>query len=295
MTTKRRDLLKLAALGGAACALGTSSPVMAQNAASQKTPWAELMGWRVGCQLYSFRLYTFQQAVEKTAQTGSRYCEIFLGQKIDDSKKTSDAVEDKAVRKLMKTIFADYGVIPLSVGVTGATRPVFDFAAEMGLYAISAEPKFETLKEIDALTEEYKINVALHNHPQPSIYWNYKTVLEQIKDCGPRIGACADIGHWMRSDINPLEAVKALKGRIIQFHFKDLNEYGKGPDGKVLGHDVPWGTGKADVPAILAEVAAQRFHGSFFAEYEYNWETSVPEITQSIAFFNETARKIIME
>jgi len=288
MTSNRRDLLKLAALGGATFALGTVPFATAQDAAGKKAPWAELMGWRVGCQLYSFNRYPFKEAVEKTAQTGSRYCEIYLGQKIDDSKKTSDGVKDKTVRKLMKTIFADYGVIPLSVGVTGADRPVFEFAAEMGLQAISSEPKFDKLPEVNALTEEYRINVALHNHPKPSIYWDYKTVLEHLKDCGPRIGSCADVGHWMRSEINPIEAIKALNGRMIQFHFKDLNEYGK-------GHDVPWGTGKADVPAILAELAAQRFQGPFFAEYEYNWETSVPEITQSIAFFNETARKIIAE
>jgi sugar phosphate isomerase/epimerase len=287
MTKNRRDLLKLAALGGATLALGTGTVAMAQDA-GKKAPWAELMGWRLGCQLYSFNRYTFQQAVEKTAQTGARYCEIFLGQKIDDSKNTGDAVGNKEVRKLMKTVFADYGIIPLSVGVCGSDRAVFEFAAEMGLYAISSEPGFDQLAEINALTEEYKINLALHNHPKPSIYWDYKTVLEQLKDCGPRIGACADIGHWMRSEINPLEALKALKGRIIQFHFKDLHEF-------VKGHDVPWGTGKADVPAILAELAAQRFHGPFFAEYEHNWETSVPEITQSVAFFNETAKKIITE
>ncbi len=288
MMKNRRDLLKLAAFGGAALALGNGIPATAQESAEKKAPWAELMGWRVGCQLYSFNRFTFQQAVEKTAQAGARYCEIFLGQKINDTQKTSDAVGNKAVRKLMKTIFADNGVIPLSVGVCGADRAVFEFAADMGLYAISSEPKFDKLAEIDKMTQEYRINVALHNHPKPSIYWDYKTVLEQLKDCGPRIGACADIGHWMRSEINPIEAIQALKGRIIQFHFKDLDQYGK-------GHDMPWGTGKADVPAILAELAAQKFHGPFFAEYEYNWENSVPEITQSIAFFNETAKKLISE
>ena len=285
MTKTRRDLLKLAALGGATLALGNT--VLAQDAA-KKAPWAELMGWRFGCQLYSFNRFTFKEAVEKTAQTGARYCEIYLGQKIDDSKNTGHAVGDKNLRKLMKTILADYGIIPLSVGVCGAGRDVFEFAAEMGLYAISSEPGFDKLKEIDKLTEEYKINVALHNHPKPSIYWDYKTVLEQLKDCGPRIGACADTGHWMRSDINPVEAIKALKGRIIQFHFKDLHEYGK-------GHDLPWGTGKADVPAILAELAAQRFNGPLFAEYEHNWDNNAPDIAQGIAFVNDVAKKMITE
>ena len=39
------------------------------------------------------------------------------------------------------------------------------------------------------------------------------------------IGSCSDTGHWMRSDINPIEALQALgsKGRIISLHFKDLD------------------------------------------------------------------------
>jgi len=286
MMNNRRDLFKLAALGG--LALGTGNLVLAQGAGTQTAPWAELMGWRFGCQLYSFNKFTFREAVEKAAQTGGRYCEIFLGQRIDDSKNTGQAVGDKSLRKLMKTILADYGIIPLSVGVCGSDRAVFDFAAEMGLYAISSEPAFDQLPAINKLTEEYKINIALHNHPKPSPYWDYKTVLEQIKDCGPRIGACADTGHWMRSNINPVEAIKALKGRIIQFHFKDLNQYGG-------GHDLPWGTGEADVPAILAELADQRFNGPFFAEYEHNWDNNTPDIAQGIAFVNEVARKMITE
>ncbi len=289
----RRDLLKLAAFGGAALALGNTNFVTAQETAEKKSaPWAELMGWRVGCQLYSFNRFSFRQAVEKAAQAGARYCEMYPGQKIDKvdgSKSTGDALNDKSVCKLMKTILADYGVIPLSFGVCGADRKVFDFAAEMGLYAISTEPGFDKLPEISKMADEYKINVALHNHPNPSIYWDYKIVLEHLADCSERVGSGADIGHWMRSDINPLEAIKALKGRIIQFHFKDLDKFGKG------AHDMPWGTGQADVPAILKELADQKFRGPFFAEYEYNWDNNVPEITQSLAFFNETAKKLITE
>ena len=288
MTKKRRDLLKLAALGSAAIVLGTGNTASAQNISEKTPPWAELMGWRFGCQLYSFNRFTFKQAVEKAAQTGGRYCEIFLGQRIDDSKNTGNAVGDKSIRKLMKTILADYGIIPLSVGVCGAGRDVFDFAAEMGLYAISTEEGFDKLQEVSKLTEEYRINAALHNHPKPSIYWDYKIVLERLKDCGPRVGACADTGHWMRSNINPVEAIKALKGRIIQFHFKDLNQFGG-------GHDLPWGTGQADVPAILAELADQRFSGPFFAEYEHNWDNNAPDIAQGIAFVNGAAKKMITE
>ena len=84
----------------------------------------------------------------------------------------------------------------------------------------------------------------------------------------------------MRSGINPLEALKKLEGRVVSLHFKDLNE--ASPD----AHDVPWGTGKADVKALLTELKRQGFKGVFSIEYEHNWENSVPDIAQCVANFD---------
>jgi sugar phosphate isomerase/epimerase len=61
-------------------------------------------------------------------------------------------------------------------------------------------------------------------------------------------------------------ALKKLEGRIISFHFKDLNEMGP------LAHDMPWGQGKADVKALLKEIKRQGIKAVFSIEYEYNWD-----------------------
>jgi sugar phosphate isomerase/epimerase len=111
-------------------------------------------------------------------------------------------------------------------------------------------------------------------------------VLMVCKDRSKRIGACCDTGHWMRSDINPVEALKKLEGRIISFHLKDLNEYGKG------AHDVPWGTGRADIKAILTEVHRQGVKPVFSVEYEYHFGHSLPEITECVAYFNKVAGEL---
>jgi sugar phosphate isomerase/epimerase len=98
------------------------------------------------------------------------------------------------------------------------------------------------------------------------------------KDRDQRIGACADTGHWVRSGIKPVEALRLLKGRVLSSHLKDLHE----ASGK--GHDVPWGTGVADIKAVLDEFRAQGFEGPISAEYEHNWENNVGEVKQSIDF-----------
>jgi sugar phosphate isomerase/epimerase len=85
-------------------------------------------------------------------------------------------------------------------------------------------------------------------------------------------------GHWVRSGLTPLDCYKILEGHIVSTHFKDLNE--KSPK----AHDVPFGTGVSDIPALLDELKRQGFKGNISIEYEYNWEQSLPEVAQCIGF-----------
>ena len=290
----RRDLLKLAAGTAVGLTLGTGLRSASAQTATASYPgsdtiWAEQLGWRLGCHIYSFNRFTFEEGVKKNVQTGCRVCEVFPGQKIAASTNgTIGPGMSKDDKKLFKTILADNGCVCLTIGVTDASERTFDFCSEMGIQVINSEPQFKDLPAIDKLCEKYDVKVGLHNHPTPSIYWDFKTVLENIKDLSPRIGACADTGHYMRSGIKPLDAIKALKGRIVSFHFKDLNKFGGG------AHDVAWGKGEADVAGILRELADQRFHGCFSAEFEHNWDNSVPEIAEGVKFFNETAKSIVL-
>jgi len=269
----------LAGLGG--------SRLLAEQLA-QGAPNAEKLGWRLGCQAYSFNRFTFYEAIDKTASLGLHYIEAYPGQKLSADKPDvrvgpSMSVED---RKEVKKKLADSGVKLVCFGVTGADRGTFDFAKDMGIETITSEPPFDAFDEVDKLCQEYQINVAIHNHPEPSRYWNPDTVLEHCKGRSKRIGACADTGHWMRSGINPVDAIKKLEGRIISFHFKDLDKYGRG------AHDVPWGTGKGDVKAILREVQRQGIQAVFSIEYEHNWLESLPEIAQCVKYFDKVAAEL---
>ena len=103
------------------------------------------------------------------------------------------------------------------------------------------------------------------------------------------MGACADVGHWMRSGLDPVECLKKLDGHIIALHFKDLNEMG------MKAHDVPWGTGVGKMKEMMAELKRQKFHGTFCVEYEYHWENSSPEIAKCVKFWNDTCAELAAE
>ncbi|HOK08293.1 MAG TPA: sugar phosphate isomerase/epimerase [Candidatus Hydrogenedens sp.] len=258
-------------------------------------PNAEAIGWKIGCQAYSFNRFTFFEAIDKVASIGLHYIEAYPGQKL--SKETGDVVFDhnispelqqKVKEKLQQANvkLINYGVVNLPNNEEEC-RKVFDFAKAMGIETIVSEPPANAMQLVDKLTGEYGIKVAIHNHPKPSLYWDYKKVLEVTKDVSPRIGSCADTGHWMRSGIKPMEAIEALGTRIISFHLKDLGEFGKRD-----AHDVIWGTGQADIKAILTYLYKQGFKGVFSIEYEYNWENSLPEISQCVKYFDAVAKEL---
>lgn len=251
--------------------------------------------WQVGVQAWSFNKFTFYEAVDKAAAAGATYIEAFPGQPLSKDLPGINLHHTMTVENRQKAQqkLAAAGIKVLQYGVVGLPndetecRQVFAFAKEMGIETIVSEPPAEAFEMIDRLCQEYKIKMAIHNHPKPSYYWDPQTVLKACAGRSPWIGACADTGHWMRSGVRPLDAVRQLKGRIICFHLKDLNEFGV-PE----AHDVVWGTGQLNLKELMGELYQQGFKGNFSAEYEYHWENSLPEIQQSISNFKATAATI---
>lgn len=257
------------------------------------TTAADQLGWKLGVQTYSFNRFTFFEAVDKAASIGLKYAECYPGQTIsaDIDGKIGPGMTAEQI-KLVKDKLNSAGVQLVAFGVTGLSaneaesRRTFAWCKEMGIGVINTEVREDAFDTLEKLCEEYQIKVGLHNHPEPSYYWNPDTVLKALEGRSKWIGACADTGHWLRSGLNPLESLKKLEGRIVSFHFKDLNREGKG------AHDVPWGEGVANVPALLEEMKRQQFQGPISIEYEHNWLESLPEIAQCVENFHRFANRL---
>jgi sugar phosphate isomerase/epimerase len=138
--------------------------------------------------------------------------------------------------------------------------------------------------------------VSVHNHPKPSPYWSPDSLLAQVgARANQRLGSCADVGHWRRSDRNEVACLKQLEGRIVSLHFKDIISQENLPGKDLIEyeqHDTVWGTGILDIKGMLEELKRQNFRGVFVIEYEYNWENSVPEIQQSLEYFYRTVNEL---
>jgi sugar phosphate isomerase/epimerase len=255
----------------AALLLGGAAWIASAAPAEQKPLAGEKIGFRLALQCWTVNKKTTFEAIDHAASLGIRYVEMFPGQKLKPGSSTGvgPGMPDDAMAELKKKL-EEAGVKAVNFGVGGCGRGDFEFAKKMGLETLVSEPKPEDVVKIDKLCEEFGINLALHNHPKNSTYWNPDTVLKATEGCSKRVGACADTGHWMRSGLNPLECLKKLEGRIVSLHFKDLGDGNR---------DVPYGTGKCDVKAMLAELKRQNFKGVFSIEYEV-WDAQQTENVQ---------------
>src|SRR6218665_3182899 len=75
------------------------------------------------------------------------------------------------------------------------------------------------------MAEKYRIKVAVHNHPYPSYYWHPDSLIKYVKGY-KYLGACADLGHWIRAGIDPIEALKKYEKagiKVFESHFKDMH------------------------------------------------------------------------
>lgn len=260
-------------------------------AQAQKRPESKL-NWQLGAQAWTFHHFTFFEAVDKIKACGLDYVEAFPGQTIGggiEGKMDYNMPAEKRKEILKKLKKKDVKMISfgvVSVDSEAEWIKLFEFAKGMGVKNITSEPHPDHLSLISTLCDHYKINLAIHNHPKPSRYWNPDIVLAAIEGKSKRLGVCADIGHWIRSGLDPVASLQKLEGHIIQLHFKDLNK--KAPD----AHDIIWGKGVVNVDGVLHALKKQGFQGVFSVEYEYNWDNNVQEVTESVEYFRSTVRKI---
>ncbi|MEI6714810.1 MAG: sugar phosphate isomerase/epimerase [Verrucomicrobiota bacterium] len=291
-----KKLLKLA------IAFAITLPAFADTA----TP-AEKLGFKLAVHSYTFQKYSIIDAIEKTGDLGVKYMSISGSVNLPAADGTfkksgtvnlSDAeftdIQSRMKARGVSPTFVNMGVVK-PVLDEAESRKIFEGAKRMGITVLVAEPETHNRMEelapvmdvVEKLAKEYNIQVAIHNHPGPkSFYWHPDTVLSAVKGRSPLLGACADVGHWVRSGLDPVECLQKLEGRVIALHFKDLDE------ASLKGHDVPWGSGVSNTKGMLAELKRQNFHGAICVEYEFNWENSVPEIAKSVEWFNATCAEL---
>ena len=259
-------------------------------------PTAEKLGWTLGCAQYTFRRFSLYETLDKLVELGIPCIEPAFFLRLD-SKRPNLKVNESlsaADRKELRQRLADHGIRMASfysdLGADeAAARKKMEFAKEMGVQTMVAEPPPEALPMLDTLCEEYQLNLAIHNHPKrPNYqYWDPDNVLKVCQGRSRRIGACCDTGHWVRSGLDAVQCLQKLQGRILGFHLKDVIESGK-PEAR----DVPLGQGKANYAAVLKELHRQGYRGLLVIEYEHDSDALMKDMAECVAFVEKIAKEL---
>jgi sugar phosphate isomerase/epimerase len=262
------------AAGVAAAGLASTSPLLGSALAEEAPPSNRL---KLGIQLYSLRGFPVDQALQHAKELGFEQVEFFSGMLPLDASHEQIASMKKRV--------ADLGMSISAHGVNGfgrnaaSNRKIFEFAKALGIRNITADPDPESFDSLNDLVQEFDIRIAIHNHGPRHRYNKAVDVLQAIEGRDDRIGACADLGHYIRSGEPAIDVIRLLKGRLYGIHLKDFAEMKADAKGVVLGR------GHLDVPAVFDALLKSGFpaDGAMSLEYEENPEDPIADIRECVA------------
>ncbi|HZF63795.1 MAG TPA: sugar phosphate isomerase/epimerase family protein [Chitinophagaceae bacterium] len=269
-----------------ACGNNATDPEPAKQANPQVST-----GWNVGVALYSFNPFAFSVGLQKADSAGLKFVEGFsfhkLGGEFKDS--TMANISSGGINR-MKQLLDEKGMTMKSMYVSDAKnaqewKRYFEMAKTFGMEFLVCEPDPAHWNILDSLGEIYNIKTAIHQHAKGSSrYWHPDSVLAAING-HKNIGACADLGHWVRSGLDPVKCLNQLKGHILSIHLKDI---AKTTDGK--GEDVTVGKGTINFDGVVRELKNQNFAGLVYVECEHNIDNNVPDVKAAVQHFNSLSQ-----
>ena len=272
--TRREVLIGSAAL--------LSLPAFSEAALPEKNPYAP---FRMGIQSYSLRNFKLEEALAKTQSLGLKFWEAYPGH----IPVTNDPVKQAEIKVLLAKYDIElrtFGVVDFSKNETDA-RAKFEFAKAMGIETLSAYPSLDSIDLLDRLTQEYKINIAIHNHgPGDNLYDKIAKGEKAMQGRNVRFGSCNDAGHYLRSGENPVEAARVFGKRVHGVHLKDLKIEANGDQ-----HFTELGKGNLDLTGLLKLLKKNKFRGILSMEYEEHPENPIPYIEECLATVRETLKK----
>lgn len=163
----------------------------------------------------------------------------------------------------------------------------FRYAKAAGMKMIIGVPKHELLALVEEKVKETGIAVAIHNHgPGDRLYPTPASILEKIADLDKRIGVCNDIGHTIRSGVDPAESIIECGDRMLDIHLKDETEATAAGKPLVCGHGV------VDFPSIIRALIKTNYQGVVGFEFEADGRDPLPGLAESVGYVRGVIRTV---
>lgn len=243
----------------------------------------------VGVALYSFHPFSFSETLKKSEEARAKIVEGFFFHKLggDYGDRLMTSLSEEEIQQL-KAEVQKSGLDFKSLYAGGKSIEdwdrLFHICQELGGEFLVGEPEPELWDGLNELAGKYKMKVAIHEHATGhSRFWHPDSVLVAL-DGRPNFGACADLGHWARSGLNPVECLQKLEGHIISIHAKDVDE-----SGNTEANDVRLGDGIIPYGDVVKELKRQQFTGPIYIECEHDPENNLEVVKYAIEYLQKLA------
>lgn len=250
-------------------------------------------GFTVGVQSYSFRNFNLEQALQRTQKLGLQYVEFYNGH-------VNPRSTEKQIRAV-KNLCRDHNITPIAFGVerftkdNAANRRLFEFARNLGVRYLSADPDPDSFDSLDRLVDEFKIGIAIHPHgpagKELHRWYSAEVIMKAVAKHHRLIGTCLDTGHLIRSaqepfnrKLDPAAQVRVMGARNFGLHLKDHDNKKR--------TDVVYGRGALDVLSVLRALREVKFAGYISIEYEANPDNPSPDIEACLKVLRGAVRKL---
>ncbi len=286
-TWSRRSFFGAAAGIVGATVLGSGRTARAAEAGRSYGADKKYGGFDVGMQSYTLRAFPVDRALAEINKLGLGSVELF---EAHFSSKSSDA-DIEAMKSKTKSLgirMRGHGVNEFTAD-DEANRRWFEFAKKAGIKNLSANPTEDAFDSLDKLCEEYQIRIAIHNHGPGARYDKIADVLHAVQGHHPLIGACADLGHYIRSGEDPVRAINLFEGRLYGIHLKDFAEQKARTEGVILGQ------GHLDVVGVFKALKKVDFpaDGCLALEYEEKPQDPLEDVRACLAVADEAGRRAV--
>lgn len=270
----RRQFLQIASLGAAASLAGRPGAGLSTAGAMEVSP--KKPKFELGMASYTLRKFDLDTALKMTSRLGLKHISL------KDFHLALDSTPEQIAAAVAKT--KEAGIDLYAGGVIymrdeQQVRQGFAYAKAAGMKIIVGVPNHDLLPLVEEMVKQYDIKVAIHNHgPGDRVYPLSQTAYELIKDLDKRIGLCLDIGHTMRSGIDPSEPAQKYVDRLHDVHIKDVSA----ATGR--GSTVEIGRGVIDIPKFLRTLVQIDYAGIVSFEHEKDENDPLPGVAESVGY-----------
>ena len=247
-------------------------------------PQPEYGGFPMGIQSYSLRHLDLDSCLEATAGFGLHHIELYGAHLPIEASAAQISETLKKARRLDIAINA-HGVNSFTADHE-ANRRVFEMANLAGIRNLSADPQNDpaTFASLEKLVDEYGVRIAIHNHGPAHVWGTIEPLLAALQGRHPRIGVCADLGHYIRAGVDPLEAIRAFEGRLFGVHLKDFDAPRSDAGNVIIGQ------GLLDLKATFAALREVGFPADGALSLEYEEKDPEGDIRECLAAASMAAR-----